>query len=441
MNLKKKILDKIKKKNIKIAIIGLGYIGLPLSIAFASTNIKTFGYDINKSRGRLLLKKKSYINTINNKLLEKYINYNFTPSSNFENIYNQDIIIICVPTPLKINNKPNLIYLSNVIQKIKNFLHEGQTIILECTSYPGTTKDFFLPALKKKKFNIGKNFFLGYSPEREDPGNKKYSVIKKNIPKVVSGYTENCLEIVEKTYKIICNKTYSLSDINTAEFSKLLENIYRSVNIGLINELAEVCKKMNIDIFEAINAAKTKPYGFQVFYPGPGVGGHCIPVDPFYLAWKAKQLGIKTKFIYLAGKTNQNRPILLLKKISQIIRKKKIDRKKLKILFLGISYKKDSDDVRNSPALLIYKKLIVNYKNITVCDPFVNFKMFEQLKNIKTVNVSNLSKKSNKQNFDFILILNNHSKFNIKEIIKKGKTIIDLANACKGLKDKAIIRL
>ena len=283
-------------------------------------------------------------------------------------------------------------YVKNVVRQIDKYIKKNQTVILECTSYPGTTEEYFLPIFKRKKFTVGKNIFLGYSPEREDPGNENYSILKNNLPKVVSGFSEDCSKIVKQVYKNVSNKIFVCKNIRTAEFTKLLENIYRSVNIGLINELHLVCKKMNINIFEALDAAKTKPFGFNAFYPGPVVGGHCIPVDPYYLTYKAKQLGVNTNFIKLAGKINDNRPIEISNQIIKFIKRKQI---KKNILIVGLTYKKDSDDIRESPVIKIYQLLYKHLKNkLFICDPLISK---ETMKNIKNFNFIELRKVKNQK--------------------------------------------
>jgi len=438
--MKKEIIKKILRKDFSVAVIGLGYVGLPLSVVCAKSNIKTYGYDNDTKKIQKLIKKRSYINTVSSELLKKYNKF-FFPSLDFKNIIKHEIIIICVPTPLKKNKTPDLKYVINVINDIKNYLRKGQTIILECTSYPGTTEDYFLPIFKKYKFKVGKDIFLGYSPEREDPGNKNFSVLKKNIPKVVSGYSKNCLEIVKTFYKLIAPKVYAVKSIKCAEFTKLLENIYRSVNIGLINELVEVCEKLNIDINESINAAKTKPFGFNAFYPGPGVGGHCIPVDPLYLTWKAKSVGVDTRFIKLASEINENKPKKIAYKILNIIRKIEKEKKLKKILILGVTYKKNSDDIRDSPCIKIIKILAKYYsKNINICDPYVDLRK-GQLREFKSIHLKDIYKKNSNNKFDILLILNSHDIFDLIRIVNKSEVVVDVVNSCNKFKKQNIISL
>jgi len=423
INFSKKIIKKINSKKATISVIGLGYVGLPLSLALSKAKFKVFGIDNNVERVKLLKNRISYISTIKNSQIRKLDNKKFIPTNNFEEILNSDVIIICVPTPIDSRKKPNMKYVKNVVKQIDKYVKKFQTIIFECTSYPGTTEEYFLPILKKKKFHVGKDFFLGYSPEREDPGNENYSILKNNLSKVVSGYSESCRNIVKAIYEQVSNEVYLCNDIKTAEFTKLLENIYRSVNIGLINELHTVCKKMNINIFDAINAAKTKPFGFNSFYPGPGVGGHCIPVDPYFLTYKAKQLGINTKFIKLAGKINDDRPNEISREILNYIKKNKL---KKNILIMGITYKKNSDDLRESPILKVYNLLNKKMKNkVLVCDPMLSNFNRKTLKNIKFIDLKELDKKSFHKKIDLCFIGSNHDAFNYEKISKNFKTIFD----------------
>lgn len=433
MNLKNKIL---KKKN-KICIMGLGYVGLPLAMAFCSSKIKTIGYDVNKKRVSSLKKNKSYISTVGNDILKRS-QKNFVATSNIKDLKKTDIIIICVPTPInELSKIPNLNYVKEVILKLKTIDLTHKLIIFECTSYPGTTEEMFLPLAKQKKLVLGDKIFLGYSPEREDPGNPNFSLEKKNIPKVTSGFTKKCQELTSLVYKQITKKIVQVNNIKTAEFTKLLENIYRSINIGLINELSEISKKFNIDINESIIAAKSKPFGFQPFYPGPGVGGHCIPVDPHYLSWKAKKLGMDSKFIKLAGKINDNRPDVIFKNIKKKLLQKKIKLKK--ILFIGLAYKKNCDDIRNSPIL----KIINNFKNlkskIYCYDPYVKIKKFSFLRKKINLQYNKLNEK-NLKFADAVIIGTDHDKVDYDFIQKHSKLVFDTRNVYK-FSEKNIINL
>ncbi len=433
----RQILKKINSKKAKISVIGLGYVGLPLCLALSNSNYKVFGIDNNIERIQTLRKGKSYISTINDINIKKIIRKKFFPTNDFEEILNSDIIIICVPTPIDSNKKPDMQYVKNVVKQIDKYVKKNQTIILECTSYPGTTEEFFLPIFKKKKFKVGKNIFLGYSPEREDPGNHQHSILKNNLSKVVSGFSHNCSKIIKTIYQKVSNEVFVCDNIKTAEFTKLLENIYRSVNIGLINELHTVCKKMNINIFEALKAAKTKPFGFNPFYPGPGVGGHCIPVDPFFLTYKAKQFGVNTKFIKLAGKINDDRPNVISKTILDYIKKNKL---KKNILILGITYKKNSDDIRESPILKIHdllsKKLI---NKVYVCDPLISKYSLKKLKKVKFLELNHLNDKKILKNFDVCFIGTNHDVFNYKKIANNLRIIFDSRNSFSETKKNIII--
>ena len=287
-------------------MIGLGYVGLPLTIRFSEEGFKTIGFDIDHEKVSMLNDGRSYIKHIKEADISKMANNGFTATTDFRKIANVDVIIICVPTPLGVHNEPNLSFIHGTLENIKPYLRENQLLILESTTYPGTTEEILVPFIESihepssinhdtSIFTIGENFFVGYSPEREDPGNKNYSI--KTIPKVVSGVTENCLNLTKKLYDQIVDQTVSVSSPKVAEMTKIMENIHRAVNIGLVNELKMVADKMDIDIYEVINAAATKPFGFTPYFPGPGLGGHCIPIDPFYLSWKAKKVGIDTRLL------------------------------------------------------------------------------------------------------------------------------------------------
>ena len=367
MDSKNITLNNIKNNKFIIGVIGLGYIGLPLVIRFAEEGFPTFGFDIDAEKVKILNAGETYIKHIYADKIKAAVNNGFKATTDFSEIVNVDAIIICVPTPLDNRNEPDLSFIHNTLESIKSYLKENQLLILESTTYPGTTEEEIVPIVEAAGFEIGKNYFLGYSPEREDPGNKNFTT--KTIPKVVSGYTEKCLELTKALYDQIVDQTVPVSSLRVAEMTKILENIHRAVNIGLVNELKMVSDKMDIDIYEVINAAATKPFGFTPYYPGPGLGGHCIPIDPFYLAWKAKELGMETRFIELAGEINTSMPNYVLKKVGETLNQIGKSIKNSRIILLGISYKKNVDDLRESPALQILGELSELGANIQYSDP------------------------------------------------------------------------
>ena len=319
------LLKKIKNKTSLIGIFGLGYIGLPRCIQFVKKGYRVIGFDNDKKKLIKLKKRKSYLTTVKNKDLNIFVNKKFISTNNIQLVKKLDIVIISLPTPLK-NNKPDLSFIRNTLRKIKKYFRNNQLVVLESTSYPGTTQEEIIEQLSKK-FDIGKNFYICFSPERDDPGR---SINTYNIPRLISGKTKKCKELGYQLYKQIFKKVKVMDNIEEAEMSKIYENVYRAINIGLVNELKKISQKMNIDFFKVIEGAKTKPYGFKAFYPGPGLGGHCIPIDPFYLTWKAKKFGITSKFIELSGKINNSMPNWIVSKIEEYLRfkKKKLLKKK-----------------------------------------------------------------------------------------------------------------
>ena len=411
------LVKKIKQKKIIVGIIGLGYVGLPLARTFCKNKIKVFGFDIDNKKIKKLKKGISYINYFNNSDI-KEMHKNFQCFSSFENIFKCDVIILCLPTPIKKNKSPEMKYIINSMKLIKEFLRNNQILSLESTTYPGTSEEIILPYLKK--FDVGKNFFLIYSPEREDPGNKEFSNDK--IPKVVGGYTKKCLEIGSQFYKLMGTKIIKVSSLKVAEMTKLLENIYRSVNIGLVNELKMLCLKMNVNIFEIINAAKTKPFGFQAFYPGPGYGGHCIPIDPFLLSWKAKKYNFQTKFIELSGKINGNMPKIICSKVEKFLKNKK----KKSCLIIGVAYKKNVDDMRESPSLQIFKNLERRKINCDYYDPYINeikyLRKYNKIK--KTIQLTS----ANIKKYDVIVLATDHDMIDYNLLKKNSSMIFD----CRG---------
>ncbi len=419
-----KILRKIKNKKAVIGVIGLGYVGLPLCEILLKKGFKVIGYDIDKKKINDLLKKKIYITNFNPVNIFKKINKEFLVRKVDHTVSELDFIILCVPTPLK-NNVPDLSPLNNSMQSINKYLKQNQTLIIESSTYPGTTELLHQKYIKRK-FDLGKNFFIGYSPEREDPGNKQFNI--SNTPKIVSGITKNCLKIVNFFYKTCVNRTHIVSSVEVAEFTKLYENTYRNINIALANEAKILSEKLNLNIFEIINAAKTKPFGFQAFYPGPGIGGHCIPVDPIYLSWLAKSKGVKTDFINLAAKINNSMPLWIIKIIKKKLNLNNKEFYKKKFLLIGAAYKKNVNDLRESPILKIINYFTKNKINFDYNDEFI--KKIETKKfrsKFHSVKLSaNLIKK-----YDIVILLTDHDYINSKLLLKNSKIIFDLRNFFK----------
>tara|TARA_B100000575_G_C23120908_1_gene648663 strand:- start:296 stop:1612 length:1317 start_codon:yes stop_codon:yes gene_type:complete len=411
--------NKINRRKLKIGVIGLGYVGLPLLYAFSKNKrVKVFGFDNDKSKIKKLVSGKSYINYFKKENINEMIRNKAQFTYNFSRIKKVDIIILCLPTPLKKNKTPDMSYINNFLKQNLKYFQKNQAISLESTTYPGTSREIVLPYILKRNFIPGQDFAIIYSPEREDPGNKKFNLSK--IPKVVGGLTKNCKDIGSKIYSLLNIKIIQTSSIEIAEFTKILENVYRSVNIGLVNELKMLCSKMNIDIFEIINAAKTKPFGFQAFYPGPGYGGHCIPIDPFLLSWVAKRYNFETKFIKLSGKINSRIISSIEKKIIKIVNKKSA-----KILILGVAYKKNVDDYRESPALVLMNKLSQRKINFDYYDPYVkminNSRSLKKISKIKSIKLiyKNIS------SYNLVVLITDHDLVNYSKLQKYSKLILD----------------
>lgn len=419
--MKKKLIDKIYKKKSVIGIFGLGYVGLPLAFRFSETGFKVIGFDIDKEVIEKLNSGKSYINYIKSSKVLQCLKNNFEATTNFSRSKELDALIICVPTPLKKFNKPDLSYVMKTISMLKPYLRKGQVLSLESTTYPGTTEEKIFPVIEKIGLSVGKNFFLLYSPEREDPGNLKFTI--KTIPKVVGGHTPNCLEVGKALYGASIDKIVPVSSTRVAETTKLLENIHRAVNIGLINETKIVADKLNINIYEVINAASTKPFGFSTYYPGPGLGGHCIPIDPFYFAWKAKKHGITSRFIELAGKVNTNMPRWVLNKITLVLRNFGKQLRGSKILVLGIAFKKNIQDTRESPGAKLMDLLKKKGVCVEYSDPHVpRFPKMRKYKfNLSSINLTPKIIKS----YDLIVIVTDHLKFDYNMIQRNAKLIVD----------------
>jgi len=423
----KNLYIKLNQKKVTVGVVGLGYVGLNLLINLNKNKIRVYGFDNDKNKVKKLQNGYSTISYISNYQIKQTLK-NSTYNSSADNLRFCDFIIICLPTPLTKNNCPDLSHLKEFSSFLSKIDLMGKVLILESTSYPGTTKEIFLPCIKSQYLNVGSNVFLGFSPEREDPGNKIFNFF--NTPKVVSGFEKKSLLLVKKLYSIIVKKIVISPSIEVAESAKLLENIFRSVNISMINEMKFALKKMNINIYDVINIAKTKPFGFMPFYPGPGVGGHCIPIDPLYFSWKSKQFGYNPKFIELASKININVTNRISKKILKIIKKK--SNKKNKILILGVSYKKNIEDTRESASLKIFKFLYNNKIRVEFYDPYVQSECIVLNKNKKKIFSIDLNYSSLKK-YSHVIIATDHDILDYDKIYKNSKLIIDLRRRFKDL--------
>lgn len=442
------ILKKIENKSAVIGIIGLGYVGLPLALEYAIKGFKTIGFDIDERKIPILNAGKSYIKHIKENKIQKTVkSRKFIATDDFSRLPEADAIIICVPTPLNEHREPDMTYIENSGKIIAQYLREGQFVSLESSTYPGTTEEILLPMFEnapltqktgKKKFVVGKDFYLAFSPEREDPNNPKYSTA--TIPKVVGGVTPNCLKIALELYNQVIVKTVPVSSPRAAEATKLLENIYRSINIALVNELKMVFERMNIDVWEVVDAASTKPFGFQPFYPGPGLGGHCIPIDPFYLTWKAREFEISTKFIELAGEINTFMPYYVVEKSAEVLNKFKKSLNGSRILILGASYKKDIDDMRESPSLKLIEILREKGAKVDYNDPYVP--KLPKTRKYQYDMVSVELTKNNLSKYDLVLLSTDHSDYNYKFINSASKLILDTRNAFEraGIKSDKVFK-
>jgi len=430
------LIKKLRSKKADVGIIGLGYVGLPLVLEFCKAGFPVTGFDIDSKKVSLLKQGKSYIKHIAHSRI-KQCSSSFQPTSDFSKLSDMDCIILCVPTPLNKNREPDMTYVLNTTRTVSRYLRQGQLIVLESTTYPGTTDEDMRTILEETGLKAGKNFYLAYSPEREDPNNKDFST--STIPKVIGGYTKKCLSAAKALYDSIIIKTVPVSSTKVAEATKLLENIYRSVNIALVNELKMLFDRMGIDIWEVIEASKTKPFGFQAFYPGPGLGGHCIPIDPFYLTWKAREYEFRTRFIELAGEINTLMPHYVVERVAAVLNKYGKALHGSKILILGMAYKKDIDDQRESPSLRIIDILRENGSEVSYNDPHVPVcKGHRNYSDICLQSVD-LTEKVLKR-ADITLLLTDHSAYDYAFIEKYAVCIVDTRNAFEknGIKSRKI---
>jgi UDP-N-acetyl-D-glucosamine dehydrogenase len=423
MNNYRQLKQKIEKKQTKICIIGLGYVGMPLAVNFARQNFFVYGYDTNSKRIKRLKTGKNYIGDISSKQVSSLIGKDkFLPTTDEKVINQADIVIICVPTPLRKVKIPDISFVEAAAKTIKKNLKSGQLVILESTSYPTTTREVVLPELKKSGLLEEKDFFLCFSPERVNPGDKKHPITK--IPKLVGGLSSRSTKLAKSLYSKIIEEVHPVSSPEVAETSKLLENTYRLVNIALISEFTMVAEKLGISIWEVIEAAKTKPFGFMPFYPGPGIGGHCISTDPRFLSWKSKKLGFKTKMIDLASYMDHFMPEYVIERVKKALGKKKINN--AKILILGVTYKKDVKDLRESPALDIIKKLQKRKTKVNYHDPLISYLKIDGI-NLKSVSITI----KNLKQYDCIVLITDHKGVDYQKTRKNAKLIFDTRNVYK----------
>jgi UDP-N-acetyl-D-glucosamine dehydrogenase len=426
------LLQKIESKNAIIGIVGLGYVGLPLLMEFVEQEFSTIGFDVDDKKVDLLNKGKSYIKHIADERIAAVVDSKlFSATSDFSRIKEVDCILICVPTPLTRYREPDLSYIKNTSETLAKHLREGQLIVLESSTFPGTTEEVMKPILEKSGLKGDVDFWVAFSPEREDPNNPKYNT--RSIPKVVGANTEEARKLVSALYDQVIVKTVPVSSSQAAEATKLLENIFRSVNIALVNEMKIILDRMGIDVWEVIEAAKTKPFGFMPFYPGPGLGGHCIPIDPFYLTWKAREYEMNTRFIELAGEINTSMPFWVVRKLMDALNDRGKSLKGSKILVLGAAYKKDIDDPRESPSFKLMEILIDRGAEVDYNDPFIPELPSMRMYDVKGKSVELTEK--NLAEYDCVLVSTDHSVYDFDFIVKHAQLVIDTRNSTVNVKN------
>ncbi|HZW36924.1 MAG TPA: nucleotide sugar dehydrogenase [Candidatus Deferrimicrobiaceae bacterium] len=429
------LLARLKRKDFTAAVIGLGYVGLPLAVEYAGAGIQVIGIDVDGSKVKSIRAGKSYIGDIPSKTIRDAVSAGLLrATSDFSALAEADTVNICVPTPLRKTKDPDLSYIVDAAEQVAKYIHKDMLIVLESTTYPGTTVEVLVPMFEVKGLKVGRDIFLAFSPERVDPGNEKFTT--KNIPKVVGGVTPRCTKVATALYTGVLEHVYPVSNATVAESVKLLENTFRSVNIGLVNEIALMCDRMGIDVWEVIDAAKTKPFGFMPFYPGPGIGGHCIPLDPFYLSWKAKQYGFESRFIELAGVINGQMPHFVVGKVGDALNRFRKSVKGAKILVLGVAYKRNIADVRESPALDILQLLAKKGAKLSYCDPFVPV-LDEHGIRLKAEKFSAAALRK----ADCVVLVTDHDLFDRRLIARESKVVVDTRNALKGRAPGKVIKL
>jgi UDP-N-acetyl-D-glucosamine dehydrogenase len=426
------MLKRLTDRKAIVGVLGLGYVGLPLVRAFSRGGLRCIGFDVDPAKIKKLMAGQSYIKHIPASFIQDLLKTkSFEATTDFSRLKECDALIICVPTPLTKNRDPDMTYVVSTAETIAKHLRKGQLVVLESTTYPGTTTEVVLPALEKSGLKTGKDYMLAYSPEREDPGRIDFET--STIPKVVGGYDKNSLQAAAALYAIAVQTVVPVDSCEIAEASKILENCYRCINIAFINELKIILDRMGIDVWKVIDAAKTKPFGFQAFYPGPGLGGHCIPIDPFYLSWKAKRYDVTARFIELAGELNVTMPYYVISKVADALNEKGKAIRGSKILVLGLAYKKDVDDLRESPSIILIEQLQHRGAKVDYNDPHIptTHKQREHDLKLKSVPLT----PANLKKYDVVLISTDHSAYDYEMITKHARVVVDTRNATKSVKN------
>ncbi len=438
MNHAEELIAKLKNKEARVAVLGLGYVGLPLAVVFAECGFEVTGIDPIQEKVDAINAGKSYILDIEDKTIAGLVKKgNLKATSDFSALLEIDAVSICVPTPLRKTGDPDLSFIVSVANSLQEFIHSGMVIVLESTTYPGTTRELILPKLSEKSgLEVGKDFFLAFSPERVDPGREDWTTI--NTPKVIGGITPECLEVAQTWYSQALESVVPVSSAEVAEMAKLLENTFRMINIGMVNELAMMCDRLGVDVWEVIEAAATKPFGFMKFLPGPGLGGHCIPIDPLYLSWKLKTVNYSARFIELASEINTTMPRFTVSRVQDALNQQKKALNGASVLVLGVAYKADIDDLRESPALDIIHLLGEKGAKVSYHDPFIHSIRHDELTMDSIKNLDAAVKSS-----DCVVIVTNHSSYNYDRILNDAKLIVDTRNALKtqGKQIKKVMRL
>jgi UDP-N-acetyl-D-glucosamine dehydrogenase len=426
--------DRIRSGAARVGTLGLGYVGLPLSVEFASAGLNVTGFDLARDKVDAVNRGESYVKDVSSERLQGLLREGrLHASSDFGELAGCDAVIICVPTPLSKTKDPDLQMVVDAAKSIAATLHEGQLVVLESTTYPGTTEELILPMLTERGLKVGQDFFLAFSPERVDPGNPRFHT--RNTPKIIGGVTPDCTRVTQALYSRAIETVIAVSSTRAAEMVKLLENTFRSVNIGLVNEVALMCARLGVDVWEVIDAAASKPFGFMPFYPGPGLGGHCIPIDPLYLSWKLKTLNYRARFIELAGEINSAMPEYVLERITDALNDRQKSVRGSRILVLGVSYKRDIDDVRESPALDVLRLLENRGARVAYNDPYVRELRLNGARLVSEELMPAVAAA------DLVVIVTDHSRYAYRDIVDAAQQVLDTRNATKGIVSPKIVKL